>query len=72
MSEHLFYFILGIIFWDLILPLLEAFATTIVTRLEVYKAHITKGTLEETNQTQTNVIGFDCSGEATEEEIIDD
>ena len=72
MSEHLFYFIIGIIFWDLILPLLEAFATTIVTRLEVYKANITKGTLEETNQNQTHVIGFDCSGEATEEEIIDD
>ena len=72
MSEHLFYFILGIIFWDLILPLLEGFATAIVTRLEVYKTHITKETLEETNQTQTHVIGFDCSGEATEEEIIDD
>lgn len=72
MNEHLFYFILGIIFWDLILPLLEAFATAIVTRLEVYKARITKGTLEEIEQTQTHAIGFDCSGEATGEEIIDD
>ena len=77
----LFYFILGIFFVDLILPLLESLFGVLCIKLEVLKAkcsvEINKYNLmiEKDTSPSTNPIGFmynlDTEGEP-EEEIIDD
>lgn len=76
----LFYFILGVFFVDLILPLFEGIISTICIKLEVYKAkcsaEINKYNLmiEKDASPTSNPIGFVCnlSNDDSEEEIIDD
>lgn len=77
----LFYFILGIFFVDLILPLLESLFGVLCIKLEVLKAkcsvEINKYNLmiEKDTAPSTNPIGFMYNLDAengTEEEIIDD
>lgn len=78
----LIYFILGIVFVDIILPLTEGIASLICTKFEVYKAKmavdINKYNTEIENeslstQDSINPIGFIYEpGEIEEEEIIDD
>ena len=77
---YLIYFILGVIFIDLILPILESIATLIVTKFEVYKSQmaveINKYNLiieNEGNTPTDHTIGFVWEPEEElEEEIIDD
>lgn len=78
--NYLIYFILGIIFIDLILPIFEGIVTLIVTKFEVYKARmaveINKYNLmieNEDNIPTDHTIGFVWEPEEElEEEIIDD
>ena len=78
--NYLIYFILGIIFIDLILPIFEGISTLIVTKFEVYKARmaveINKYNLmieNEGNISTDHTIGFVWEPEEElEEEIIDD
>lgn len=77
---YLIYFILGVIFINLILPILEGVASLIVTKFEVYKAQmavdINKYNLMIENEGNTptdHTIGFVWEPEEElEEEIIDD
>lgn len=75
----LFYFIFGILFVDLILPLLESIFSVIATKLEVYKAKynvqindynliIDKGDISPI----VNPIGFATNDDLEVEEIIDE
>lgn len=78
----LIYFILGIVFIDIILPLIEGITSLICTKFEVYKAKmavdINKYNMEIENEslsTQDSIspIGFMYEPEEVEEEeIIDD
>lgn len=78
--NYLIYFILGAIFIDLILPILEGIVTLIVTKFEVYKSQmaveINKYNLmieNEGNIASDHTIGFVWEPEEElEEEIIDD
>lgn len=75
----LFYFIFGILFVDLILPLLESIFSVIITKIEVYKAKynvqindynliIEKGDISPI----VNPIGFTTNDDLEAEEIIDE
>lgn len=77
----LIHFILGIVFVDIILPLMEGITSLICTKFEVYKAKmavdINKYNVEienGSNSTQTsNPIGFLCNLDSSnEEEEFDD
>lgn len=79
--QILFYFILGVFFIDLILPLLEGLSSALCVKLEVFKAkcsaEINKYNLmiEKDASPSTNPIGFVCDftkDSDSEEEIIDD
>lgn len=73
----MYYFIIGILFIDIIIPILENLTSCIITKLEVYKAkyalkitEINNSIEDITSQSETcQSIGFSMPG--TEEEYND-